>query len=554
MLILILLPEISRHYKDQHGHHNRQPVPYHLCAIVSEAAARELTSDARVEQAKQKDGREEREPRTRRYPNWMPGGGRAAWRTARSPTGEGVTSDKDSDSEEGQDGKDKESLDLAPVFEAQTVFDRRMALRLQAILAAELPVEESAQQYNAGAAAMQRTTIPRPEGTFSGWERGWDSDFTPLPSSSSSEAPDESDDEPDAAPRKPSAIKTLPGNKDRNNATNHASKTAKKMEVDDFSGFRYTRGFLAFSAFERILDNAVEAINPFCMTVAGWDHAIRVVNAYFLTDRSDAAKNRFDEFLLLFDVQRADFLDDQAAMTKWYYEGRSQTKARIWEGSSASSAHQEHSGSGRTLAEDKPEAHRCYICGLKLFSFHSLDTHYQVHHPEERHPELSRIYRNWWKTRLLASNSTVDDSEGNYRFTANTFACHHCDEPFEGLQAIDAHFFAEHREERRNMLLRLFEKKFNTMKEALFDGRPGAPVADSMVTDVANVVPAQLTASSTLVVSAKRGTKRSYCDPMKDDDNDADYEEAPAAKKRKGKHLVRDRVMSEKFPISFGDK
>lgn len=108
------MTEISRHYRADHGYGNRQSVPYHLCAIVSEAAASQLVSQARLASAKRKNGHAEKPATAPRYPNWMPGGGRAAYLAAIGGGAASAPTPTNSTSGMGRSAEDRSSTSPEP--------------------------------------------------------------------------------------------------------------------------------------------------------------------------------------------------------------------------------------------------------------------------------------------------------------------------------------------------------------------------------------------------------------------------------------------------------
>ena len=315
---------------------------------------------------------------------------------------------------------------------------------------------------------------------FGDWDRDEDGGENNVSSSDSSDSEELSDNDPSDNPpahlASRSAIKTVPGYGAREMSNKTSAKSVaktrlgseKRIDVDDFSGVPHVGGFVTLAAFESIVDQEREAINPFCLTPAVWDRGIRVVNAYFRTKRTDDIEKRFLEFLLLFSLVQHDFIDNQLAMTRWFYEQRCHSELTIGEAAAASGAQPKlrKPQTNGSCSDDAQEAYRCYVCGEKLYSFRKLDVHFQVFHSYVRRTEVSSAYRTWWQTKMQAMGLEVENREEGGSPTEFDLACHLCDIPFEDVDSIDRHFYVEHRKERKAMLLRLFDKKFRDMKEA----------------------------------------------------------------------------------------
>lgn len=243
-----------------------------------------------------------------------------------------------------------------------------------------------------------------------------------------------------------------------------------RIDVDDFTNVPHVRGFLTFPIFESVVHEQSEAINPFCLTPEAWDRGIRVVNAYFRTERTGIFETKYREFLLLFSQVKFDFINNHLATKKWFYEQRSQCENTIADEAAASGVQarpgSEHEEDG--CSDDEQEAHRCYLCGQKLYSFRKMDVHFQVFHVEARRTEVSSAYRNLWQTKLRALGLELDQDDDENSLEVD-LACHLCDVPFDDVDSIDRHFFLEHRKERKGMLLRLFGRKYQELKEAALD-------------------------------------------------------------------------------------
>lgn len=322
----------------------------------------------------------------------------------------------------------------------------------------------------------------RPVQKFGDWDRDEDGGEYTNSFSDSSEpeesSDDDLDDDPSAYRISHQAIKTIPGYAAGNILKNTAARSTmetrlgpKTINVHDFSSVRHVRGLLTLAAFESIVDQENDAINPFCLTPAAWDRGIRVVNAYFRTKRTDDIKTRLREFLLLFSLVHCDFLDDHLALTKWFYEQRRECEASIEEEATAAGVEAKSSShdTSDSCSDDEQQAYRCYACGEKLYSFRKLDVHFQVFHSEARRIVVSSAYRTWWQTKLQALELEVDNDDEKGDPMEVDLACHLCDLPFDDVDSIDRHFYVEHREERKWMLLRYFDKKFREMKEGALE-------------------------------------------------------------------------------------
>lgn len=473
--------EISRHYRKEHGYAPRQHVPYHLCAIVSEAAVRQLVDGNKVDKAMLKDdGREEKAPMTPRYPNWMPGGGRAAYLAAINGNAAGVpaaaaAANNPQGYQQVPHFPANPPAAPAPVVAAPNILQAHQQVAqvnanpppAPAVVAAAANHREGARQNHQAPYILPAHVNP----VFGGREPD-EYDHIAIFSSSSdeSDSSESSEDSIDAALMRRMAIKTLPGYGDQAAlATRNANlQVAKKgIDVHDFKGALHQRGFLALSAFESIIGEANEAINPFCMTNKSWDHAIRVVNAYFRTNRTEIFENKFLDFLRLFGRDEPDSLDSQLELTKWFYESRKRTEDRVWDAAIEMFPERQNSDEKEHLSGNEIEAHCCYVCGRKFISFRDLDVHYLAHHRNERAAEVAPVYRKWWETKLFALQQAVDDEDPESApIPPDGFACHHCDIPFDDLDAIDVHFSVEHRQSRKGMLVKIFNEKFKHQKQA----------------------------------------------------------------------------------------
>jgi protein-arginine kinase activator protein McsA len=260
------------------------------------------------------------------------------------------------------------------------------------------------------------------------------------------------------------AIKTIPGYFGSEEIYRTEAVEEAVFDASNFRAYSQDGGFLTLSAFDSIIDEAIKAINPYCMTTRSWDHAIRVVNAYFRTNRSDSAKARFKSLLELFDNKVLRFMKDQLKLIRWLYEGRNNTTRELWNGAIGASPHLVDGDDEETCSDDEIESYCCYICGEKVFSFRKIDVHFLTHHSAEHQAELTVVYRKWWDTKKMVK--TALEPEIETEMVEDDFNCHQCHLSFAGLDEIDRHFFAEHRRARKNMLLGIFDRKFKAMKTA----------------------------------------------------------------------------------------